>query len=178
MKRTWEKQLLVPVEEGTVPGMDALVAGNFLQVIQLAITPVILLSGVGALLITLTNRMGRIVDRTRALAGQMRQAGTVAAEERGHLERQLAIMWRRAKLVRIAVTFAGLSMLLSCVLVMGIFVDMSVESDFGLQLVVVFVSSVMCLIASLVAFLRDIWMSLWALSLEVEAAKKPMTGGG
>ena len=149
--------------------MDNAVSSSFLPVIQLAITPVILLSGVGALMLTLTNRMGRIVDRTRSLASGLRQA---PAAERAHWESQLKILWRRAKLLRIAVTFAGLSMLLSCALVMGIFVDVSAGHDFSLELVVVFVGSVMCLIASLIAFLRDIWMSLWALQLEVESARR------
>src|SRR5215213_6062806 len=97
-------------------------SGEFLPVIQLAITPVILLSGVGALMLTLTNRLGRVVDRTRALAGQMRQGATT---ERAHFESQLSILWRRAKLIRLAVTFAGLSMFFSCVLVLAIFVDAS-----------------------------------------------------
>ncbi|HEY1108998.1 MAG TPA: DUF2721 domain-containing protein, partial [Opitutaceae bacterium] len=113
--------------------MDAISTGSFLPVIQLAVTPVILLSGVGALMITLTNRMGRVVDRTRALAKEMRPA---MGDERSHLENQLKIMWRRAKLVRVAVTCAGLSMLLSCLLVMAIFVDISVSRDLGLELVV------------------------------------------
>ena len=150
-----------------MPVMEA-AANSFLPVIQTAVTPVILLSGVGALMITLTNRMGRVVDRTRALAGELRKA---AVADRAHVESQLGILWRRAKLVRIAVTFAGVSMLLSCLLVMAIFVDVSVEKDFSLELVVVFVGSVICLIAALVAFLRDIWMSLWALKVEVDRAR-------
>lgn len=149
--------------------MEAIAADSFLPVIQLAITPVIMLSGVGALMITLTNRMGRVVDRTRALAGQLRQVAK-AAPDRAHLEEQLDILWRRAKLVRRAVTFAGLSMLLSCLLVMVIFVD-AIRSGFGVELVVIFVASVLFLIASLVAFLRDIWMSLWALRVEVDRAR-------
>lgn len=149
--------------------MDNVLPTSFLPVIQLAVTPVILLSGVGALMITLTNRMGRVVDRTRALAGQMRQA---TDGERAHLDSQLAILWRRAKLIRRAVTYAGLSMLLSCLLVMGIFADASFRWDFGRELVVIFVASVLCLIAALVAFLRDIWMSLAALRLEVDKARE------
>jgi hypothetical protein len=145
------------------------VSSEFLPVIQLAITPVILISGVGALMITLTNRLGRIVDRTRSLAGQMRQG---AMEERGHLEGQLVILWQRAKLVRLAVTLAGLSMLLSCVLVLAIFVDASVRREFGLELVVIFLASVLSLIAALVAFLRDIWLSLEALALEMAKARE------
>ena len=148
--------------------MDAEVSNRFLSVIQLAITPVILISGVGALMLTLTNRMGRVVDRTRALAGQLRDA---PGRDRGHVDGQLAIMWRRAKLLRRSVTLAGLSMLLSCVLVLAIFGAAWLRRDFGVELVVIFVASVASLIASLVAFLRDIWVSLQALQLEVERVR-------
>jgi hypothetical protein len=146
--------------------MDA-VASSSLPIIQTAVTPVILLSGVGALMITLTNRMGRIVDRTRILAGQAQQA---ADGMRAHIDDQLQIMWNRAKLLRLAVTYAGFSMLLSCVLVMVIFVDAFLDRHFGLEMVVIFGASVLSLIFSLVAFLRDIWKSLWALHIEVERA--------
>ena len=63
-------------------------------------------------------------------------------------------------------------MLLSCLLVMGIFVAGLLKREFGAGLLVIFVASVTCLIAALVAFLRDIWMSLWALHLEVEKARE------
>jgi hypothetical protein len=147
-----------------------------LPLIQMAITPVILLSGVGAFLLTLTNRMGRVVDRTRTLAGQLRECPPNGVEprtatERAHLEEQLGILWRRAKLVRLAVTFAGLSMLLACALVMVIFVD-AIRGGFGVELVVLFVASVLFLITALAAFLRDVWMSLWALRLEVAKARE------
>ncbi|MDP3073086.1 MAG: DUF2721 domain-containing protein [Opitutaceae bacterium] len=148
--------------------MDPAVSNSFLPVIQLAITPVILISGVGALMLTLTNRMGRIVDRTRGLAEKVRTAG---GADRVHFETQLNILWRRAKLIRVAVTLAGLSMLLSCLLVMAIFVDAAAARNFAAPLVVIFLGSVVCLFAALVAFLRDVWMSLWALRLEVERAR-------
>jgi hypothetical protein len=148
--------------------MNDVVPSSFLPVIQLAVTPVILLSGVGALMITLTNRMARIVDRTRKLAEQLHGA---PEHERVHFDEPLDIMWRRAKLVRLAVTLAGLSMLLSCLLVMVIFVDASMHREFGLEMVVIFVASIVCLILSLTAFLRDIWMSLWALRIDVQRAR-------
>lgn len=122
-------------------------------------------------MLTLTNRMGRIVDRTRMLAGLVRAA--TAGEERTHLEDQLEILWRRAKLIRRSVTYAGMSMLFSCLLVLAIFVDALVRREFGVQLVVIFVASILCLILALLAFLRDVWMSLWALRLEVDRARTP-----
>ncbi|MBI2517065.1 MAG: DUF2721 domain-containing protein [Opitutae bacterium] len=143
-----------------------------LPVIQLAITPVILISGMGALMLTLTGRMGRIVDRTRQLAEQVRAA---EGPERGHLESQLDIMWRRARLIRLAVTFNGLSMLVACVLVMAIFLDAMVWHVLAPLMISLFAASILLLSAALVTFLRDIFVALDALHLEVERARSTQT---
>ena len=85
-------------------------------------------------------------------------------------------MWQRAKLVRLAVMLAGSSMLLSCLLVMVIFLDATMQREFALELVAQFISSVLLLIASLAVFLRDIHFSLRALRLEVERARSAQRG--
>lgn len=146
--------------------MESIVPSSFLQVIQMAITPVILLSGVGGLMITLTNRMARVVDRTQTLAEQARKAAD-ASEERVILESQLDILWRRSLLAQRAVLCAGLSMLLACMLVMVIFIDAVMAREFVVEMIVIFVASILCLIAALVAFLRDIVVALRALKLDV-----------
>ena len=149
--------------------MEAFSANSLLPGIQLAITPVILISGMGALMLTLTSRMGRIVDRTRGIAVQLQSAPTT---ERPHLESQLDIMWQRAQLIRRAVTFTGLSMLVACLLVVAIFGGALLERNFGVVILTLFAASILLLIASLVAFLRDIYVSLHALRLEVERARR------
>jgi len=143
---------------------DGLHSNSLLSIIQLAVTPVILISGIGAFMITLTNRMARIVDRTRILAGQVQQA---EGEARQHLETQLSILWRRSKLIRRAVTFAGLTMLIACCLVIVIFVNAVLEQDLILLMMLFFIMSILLLISSLVVFLRDIYLSLHALSLDI-----------
>ncbi len=150
--------------------MDTLTPDSLTSIIQLSISPVILISGVGALTITLTNRMGRIVDRTRALAGQARAAAP--GVDRQHLGHQLDIMWRRAHYIRLAVTFAGCSMLTSCVLILGLFATAFFAREPGLGLVIVFITSILFLAASLIAFLRDIFASLHAVQLEVARARQ------
>lgn len=149
--------------------MDSLHTSSLLPIIQLAITPVILISGMGALMLTLTNRMARIVDRTRSLAGQVRVAPT---EDRGHLESQLEIMWQRAKLIRMAVTFAGLSMLIACGLIIVIFAAAVLGREFAAVAMTFFAASILLLVAALGAFLRDIYVSLHALQLEVAKARR------
>jgi hypothetical protein len=157
--------------------MEPLTSGTLLPIIQLSISPVILISGEGALMLTLTGRMGRIVDRTRILAGQVRQLAAsgddaTAGSERQHLENQLEIMWRRSRLIRRAVTFAGLSMLVACGLVLLTFATAMLKQDLSLFMIIFFTSSILLLIAALTAFLRDIHVSLHALHLEVIRARQ------
>ncbi len=138
-----------------------------LPIIQLAITPVILITGLGSLLLTMTNRMARIVDRSRTLAERLQLAD---AGDRPHLEQQLSIMFRRAGLIRIAVTFNAVSMFLAGILVVLIFVGALFGREVAVGIVSLFFASVLFLIAALGAFIRDIFMSLWALRLEVDRA--------
>lgn len=146
--------------------MDALT--SFLPSIQLAITPVILISGMGALMLTLTNRMGRIVDRTRSLAGALRAA---TGDERRHIDMQLEIMWSRAGLIQRAVTLNGLSMLFSGLLILAIFASSLFNLRLEFLVMGLFGTSIILLLASLVEFLRDIFATLRALRLEVERAR-------
>jgi len=154
---------------GFLGAMETPTPDLLLPIIQLSVTPVILLSGIGSLLITLTNRMARVVDRTRGLTTQIL---TAQDEERAHLESQLDILWRRAKLVRRAVTFAATSMLMACLLVMVIFAGALLHFELGAAMVGVFIASVALVIVALVAFLQDIFVSLAALKLDVERARR------
>jgi shikimate kinase len=138
-----------------------------LPIIQLAITPVILMTALGSLLLTMTNRMGRIVDRTRSLAGLVHLA---AGAERRHLEAQLRVLYRRAAWIRTAVTLNTASLLCSGLLVVVIFLAAVLETQLATIILVLFILSVGCMVAGLGAFLRDIFMSLTALELEVNRA--------
>lgn len=147
----------------------ALVSNALLPMIQLAITPVILITGLGSLLLTMTNRLGRIVDRTRILAGQARTAVS-GSEDRAHIESQLRVLFRRAWLVRMAVSLAALSMFVSGLLVVTIFLSALLGIEAGPALLGLFVASIGLLLAALIYFLRDINLTLNALALEVRRA--------
>ena len=149
------------------PAQPAEAANRILPIIQLAITPVILISGIGALVISMTNRMGRIVDRTRNLAGLMRQA---SGADRNYIEQQLHIMFKRAKLMRFTMTTATTSMFFSGLLIVVIFVSALFEKPLAWVILCLFGTSVGTLLAALAAFIRDVWVSLNALGVEVKRA--------
>ena len=139
---------------------------DVLPIIQLAITPVILMSGIGAVLLSMTHRMGRIVDRVRILSGQVRQEKN--ADEVTHLSQQLATMFRRARLMRFAMTMATMSVFVSGLLVVVIFVSALTRLELSGVVLALFVISVSLLLTGLASFIRDVFLSLRALGSEVD----------
>jgi hypothetical protein len=130
-----------------------------------AIGPVILISGVGLLLLTFTNRLGRAIDRARQLKGELPRR---AEAGRGPVRAQIAVIYRRAKVIRCSITLAALSALLAAALIIVLFVAALLQWQHGLVVSALFVGSMVSLFASLVAFLCDINLSLQALKLELE----------
>src|SRR3954471_7966127 len=92
---------------------------ELVPVLSIAIGPVILISGVGLLLLSMTNRLGRTIDRSRDLLEVRQQA---AAVNRESLEAQLEILWRRALLLRTAITMSVIAALLAATLIIVLFV--------------------------------------------------------
>ena len=141
---------------------------ELVPVLQVAVGPVILISGVGLLLLTMTNRFGRIIDRSRILAEEIRSAND---EERGRAESQVSILWRRARLVRQAIVFGCLSVLLAATLVIVLFVAALAQLEIAWAIVGLFTACLLTLIASLVVFLQEIDISLEALKFDLFGSK-------
>ncbi len=144
--------------------MAATETSQLVTVLQTAIGPVVVISGVGLLLLTMTNRLGRIVDRSRALAQQARQVSTA---DEPSLEAQLLILGQRAELVRRAIALAAFCVLFAALLVISLFLTALFGADLPWLISGLFILSMLCLIASLVEFIRDINKSLQATALEV-----------
>ena len=143
-------------------------ANSLLPAIQLSITPVILISGVSGLMITLTGRMSRVVDRTRVMTERMRVCNST--DEKIHIDQQMVILVQRAYHIRKAVMMSGFSMLAACLQIVVIFLDSLMMPMLAPAVLVLFAFNVGLLIYSLIAFLFDVHVSLAALQLEVEWA--------
>jgi hypothetical protein len=154
----------------TDPSMKELI-----PVLQTAVGPVILISGVGLLLLTMTNRLGRVIDRARILDAMVEGPDGPLKEHRGE---QLAILWRRARIIRAAIGLASGCALCAALLVALLFLTAFLEIDAAWPLAGLFVSSMACLIGSLVLFLQDVNQTLAALKLELFGGRSAGTGDG
>ena len=136
------------------------------HVIQQAVAPVFLLTGVGAILGVLTNRLSRIIDRFRkldALIREEREAHGVhpdgediehhtAADRR----REMALLGRRRILIHRAITLCTICALLVCVVIATLFVAAEFGADPSRLVALLFVTAMLSLIAGLLCFLREI----------------------
>lgn len=123
--------------------------------IQLAIAPVFLLTAIGSILATLTNRIARIVDRARQLEEKL----AAAPEARTPEHRELRLLARRAQLINMAITFTVLSALLVCVSIGGLFLDAYWQRSITTFVAWVFGASLLALIVGLGLFLREIYVA-------------------
>lgn len=144
--------------------MPSIPVSQLIPVLQVAIGPVILVSGISLLLLTLTNRFGRAIDRSRQLGRELRE-GT--EEERRRLEGQVAILYLRARVIRLSIIMAALSVLLASVFIIVLFVAALMKLEVGFIITVLFILCLVSLVVSLVGFIRDIQLSLQALKLEL-----------
>jgi hypothetical protein len=140
---------------------------ELIPILQMATGPVILVSGVGLLLLCMTNRFGRILDRTRQLAAALR---TAPAGDRARILSQLAILSARGQLVRLSITLAALSVLLAAILVIFIFIAGLLRLEAAAVLAALFIGCMALLIGSMLVFIRDINLSLSAVNLELASA--------
>lgn len=139
--------------------------GETIDILQVAVGPVILISGVGLLLLTMTNRLARVVDRTRALADQLHGD---RVPDRQRALAQLRILRHRAGLLRRAIEMAAVSVLLAAVLVIVVFLTALFRSETGLLIVgALFVGCMLMLIGSLCTFLVDVHHTMRAVDLDL-----------
>ncbi len=148
--------------------MDIRSLQDIVVLLQTAISPAILISGVGLLLLTMTNRLGRLIDRQRLLCARIRSS---PHGEQVLLSRELSILWRRARLIRNSIILASLSVLCSSLIIILLFIMPLLGLALNLFVIILFILCLASLIASLFVFILDVNQSLAALKLEMEDIK-------
>ena len=133
------------------PGVTAVA-----HAIQLAVAPVFLLSGIGAVLAVLTNRLSRIIDRARTLEAQL-AAGSASAATNAHA--QLAALASRAQLISRAITLCTITALLVCAVIATLFLGAFATFDTSVPVALFFVAAMVTFFAGLLFFLREIFVA-------------------
>ena len=132
------------------------------RVIQIALAPAFLLTGVASLLNVFATRLARIVDRTRSLENRVEPGGESPAE--------LEVLRRRGELVRWAITMGTFAALFVTLVIGVAFVGFLMQVNFALVVAGLFVAAMAALTFALGFFLREVTLAVGSLEAWLPSA--------
>jgi hypothetical protein len=139
------------------------------HLIQIALTPIFLISAIGVTLNVLTNRLSRIVDRARAMEDVLRRPDHTQSGR--DLHGVLGVLARRARYINAAITLITLSALFISLVVVMLFVNAFLRWDLSVFIACMFILSMLSLAAALSAFLIEVRVATNTLQIGIEAAE-------
>jgi hypothetical protein len=145
-------------------------AFDIAHLIQVALTPIFLISAIGVTLNVLTSRLARIVDRARSLEDRLLlEQNSPRARD---LHRQLAVLEGRARYINAAITSIILSALFIALVVVMLFVNAFLRWDLSGFIACMFILSMLALAAALLAFLIEVRIATKTLRIGIEEASR------
>lgn len=123
------------------------------HVIQLAIAPVFLLTGVCTMLMVLTNRLARIIDRTRVLEDRLDLTHV------DHHMDELDVLYKRWHLINFAIALSTACGLLICLVIALLFLGDTTNIPLDKYIAALLVSGMITLIGAFVYLLREIFVA-------------------
>lgn len=139
------------------------------QTIQLSLSPIFMLAGIGALLNVMVGRLARVVDRARAIE-ELHPLSTGPSHDRHVWE--LRLLDRRMSIINSALALAVSSAVMTCLVVALLFVAELVKLHIGTVVAVSFILAMALLIAALIGFLFEVRISISAIHVRQELLER------
>ncbi len=144
---------------------------SVVQILTACIAPVIVISGIGLLLLSITNRYGRAIDRARLIMRELQSHDASSADIR-HLEEQLRHTHQRARILRASMIYGSLSIFFVSLMILSFFAEQVFQLQTDFVALPFFAACVVSLVASIYYSIRDITVSLRALELEMSGVRE------
>jgi hypothetical protein len=141
------------------------------HLIQVALTPIFLISAIGVTLNVLTSRLARIVDRARAMESEAALQANNRYPGRD-LHAALRVMEQRARYINAAITLITVSALFIALVVVMLFVNAFLRWDLSAFIASMFILSMLALAAALLSFLIEVRIATTTLRIGIEAAAR------
>ena len=124
------------------------------HLIQVALTPIFLISAIGVILNVMVGRLSRIVDRARAVEDRIHRRNFTGSID--ELHDMLRIMARRARHMNRAITLITMAALLIALVVVSLFLNAFLRWDLKEFIAIMFIGTMLTLAFALLEFLIEI----------------------
>jgi len=149
--------------------ISAVNIGDVALAVQLALAPVFLLTGIGAILNVMAGRLARIIDRGRQLTEHAVPQELQSSET---LQVELQSLEHRRHLASTAITACTFSALLVCMVIAALFLEVLVQVDLKWLVGTLFTGSTLALVIGLAYFLREVHLATQTIRIPESAYKK------
>jgi hypothetical protein len=138
------------------PVLETVARTGIAHVIQLAVAPVFLLTGVGAILNVMANRLARIVDRARTLELKL---GAAEGDARTELAQRLANLQRRAHMISRSIAMCVVTAVLVCGVIVTLFFGEFFAFEAAGPAALLFIAALLSFLLALIGLLREILLA-------------------
>ncbi len=136
----------------------------FEQVLSAAVTPLVLISGVGLILLSLVNRYNHAIDRTRQLHDTPQDNEDLYIRR----QKQVSQMYRRCLILKRSIGFLVLSAASSGIIIFFSLIQLITGINFDIFKTIFLFLGILSLVVSILLFFVDIRLSMKALDIELE----------
>lgn len=135
----------------------------FEQVLSAAVTPLVLISGVGLILLSLVNRYNHAIDRTRQLHNTPHENEELFKRR----QKQVNHMYRRCQILKSSIGFLVLCVACSGIIILLSLLQLVTGVSFdGFKTILLFLG-ILALVVSILLFFLDVRLSMKALDIEL-----------
>ena len=139
--------------------VDTNIVSNIITLIQVSVAPVFLIAGVAGLLNVFTGRLSRIIDKLEKLdfyiSEEEKKDKNFVIDEKLIKRRRFLVM--RMQNTNLAIFFCTTTGFTIALVILTIFASSLISLDAHLIISILFILSMVCLIISLLLFLREIY---------------------
>jgi hypothetical protein len=139
------------------------------HIIQVALTPVFLLTGLATLLNVFSTRLGRVADRVHQLSEAIDGVGAGQAQR---LAVEMAHLHRRTTILDIAVILAAVGGAATCAAVLALFVGALRDATVAFLLFILFGGAVLCALGAIAAFTVEMLIASVGVRAQLAAGRR------
>jgi len=139
---------------------------EFIELLQATLSPIILLSGMGLIYLTSTNRLARTIDHSRLLANELDTREFDDPEKEKKLK-QIRTLYKRSRILRLSILSTTFTIIAGSLLILCLFLDLSYQiPTHGVSNMLLFLIIIGIALSAICLFL-EVRLTLKALELDI-----------
>ncbi|NRA67753.1 MAG: DUF2721 domain-containing protein [Pseudobacteriovorax sp.] len=139
---------------------------ELVKILSASVAPVFLITGIAAIISSMSFRYGRVIDRTRTILrdGPKLYGMALGAD---HMDQEIKTLHRRARMLRLMIILEIFAATFVVMTIISVFLSLAFQIEVGDSPIIFFVMSLVCLIGGLIYFIGEFFLSLKVLEHDI-----------